>query len=109
MKKTPVWENRGFGGQRSSKREMHRSPRHRNTASAQPSTFPVCDIHKLSDHVMQPDAGPEPVSDLRNMAGGQVAFEILPAIAGCCGWWLGGEGVRGRRGAPVLGAYALVG
>jgi hypothetical protein len=30
-----------------------------NTASARPSTFPVCDIHKLPDKVMQPDAVPD--------------------------------------------------
>jgi hypothetical protein len=43
-----------------------------------------------------PDAGPEPGSDLRNMAGGQVAFEILLPVAGCGGWWLGGEAFAGE-------------
>ena len=59
-------------------------------------TFPVCDIHKLSDHVMQPDAGPEPGSDLRNQAGGRLRLKFYPPVAGCCGWWLGGEAFAGE-------------
>jgi hypothetical protein len=72
-----------------------------NTASARPCTFPACDIHKLSDHVMQPDAGPEPGSDLRNQAGGQVAFEILPPGRGLLRLVARRRGIRGRTARPA--------
>jgi len=63
MKKTPVWGNRGFGVDDRARGKCIDRLVIGNTASARPSTFPVCDLHKLSDHVMQPDAGPEPGSD----------------------------------------------
>ena len=46
--------------------------------------------------MMQPDAGPEPGSDLRNQAGGRLRLKIYPPVAGCCGWWLGGEAFAGE-------------